>query len=152
MSLALVRTAYGAPPKTKSHPQKNKKEPIRVKPIAPTLLLDIKLRAELAAESKIRPTSSESVDPFAYRHYDACHPTANKLLSKKWEERSHSLHVKKVTEMKASVDNSPPKVYAHLEVRLKKLKLEEGTISSIVSHFLLIAYSFDKRSSKRHQA
>ena len=31
-------------------------------------------------------------DPFSYRHFTAFHPTANKLLSKKWDERTRELY------------------------------------------------------------
>ncbi|KAI8928878.1 hypothetical protein BC831DRAFT_446235 [Entophlyctis helioformis] len=96
--------------------------------------------APAAGPSKSRPSASAppasartptQPDPFSYRHYNAYHPTANKLLSKKWEERSRSLHLKKLKEVRATIDNAPPKVYPHLEMRLKKLKLEEDRLVDI---------------------
>ncbi|KAI8905978.1 hypothetical protein EDD86DRAFT_248913 [Gorgonomyces haynaldii] len=56
-------------------------------------------------------------DPFPYRHYVAFHSVSNKLLAKK--------HLKKLKDVKPTIDNSPPKVYPHLEMRLRKLKMEE---------------------------
>ena len=35
-------------------------------------------------------------------------------------------HLKKLKDVKPTIDNAPPKVYPHLEMRLRKLKLEEG--------------------------
>ncbi|KAL2912836.1 hypothetical protein HK105_207617 [Polyrhizophydium stewartii] len=75
--------------------------------------------------------NNDDDDPFSYRHYNAYHPTCNKLLSKKWEERSRLLHLKKLKDVRPTIDNAPPKVYPHLEMRLKKLKLEEDRLVDI---------------------
>ncbi|KAJ1334896.1 hypothetical protein BSLG_008050 [Batrachochytrium salamandrivorans] len=77
------------------------------------------------------PAVDCSDDPFSYRHYCAYHPTSNKLLSKKWEERSRSIHLKKLQDVRATIDNVPPKIYPHLEIRLKKLKLDEDRLVDI---------------------
>ncbi|KAL2911312.1 hypothetical protein HK105_209226 [Polyrhizophydium stewartii] len=52
-------------------------------------------------------------------------------LSKKWEERSRLLHLKKLKDVRPTVDNAPPKVHPHLEMRLTKLKLEEDRLVDI---------------------
>jgi hypothetical protein len=41
-------------------------------------------------------TANFENDPFPYRHYVSYHPTCNKILSKKWEERTRALHMKKL--------------------------------------------------------
>ena len=67
-------------------------------------------------------------NPFSYRHYVTFHPAQNKILEKRWDERTRELHLKRLKEARPSIDNSPPKVYPHLELRLKRLKLEERTL------------------------
>lgn len=74
----------------------------------------------------IQPNDKAEKDPFSYRHYVTFHPAQNKILEKRWDERTRELHLKRLKEARPSIDNSPPKVYPHLELRLKRLKLEEG--------------------------
>ena len=47
-------------------------------------------------------------------------PIANKILRKKWLEKDHELHLKKIKEMKSSVDQNPPSTYAHISTQLKR--------------------------------
>ncbi|KAI9364490.1 KIAA1430-like protein-domain-containing protein [Zopfochytrium polystomum] len=70
-------------------------------------------------------------DPFEHRHYAAFHPTCNKLLSKRWEDHSRELHYKRLRQAKSTIDNSQPRVYPHLEMRLKRLQIEEERLHEI---------------------
>jgi hypothetical protein len=79
------------------------------------------------------PSSKPEKDPFSYRHYVTFHPAQNKILEKRWDERTRELHLKRLKNAQPSIDNSPPKVYPHLELRLKRLKLEEGILKSLNS-------------------
>jgi hypothetical protein len=67
-------------------------------------------------------------DPFAYRHYVTMYPSSNKILEKRWDERTRELHLKRLKEARPSIDNSPPKVYSHLANRAKRMKQEERMI------------------------
>jgi hypothetical protein len=73
-----------------------------------------------------KTTKPKTSDRHSYRHFDALFPTANKLLSKKWTEREYQLHLDKLRAAKSSIDNGQPKAYPHLELRLKKVQIEEG--------------------------
>jgi cobalamin biosynthesis protein CobT len=72
------------------------------------------------------PPNKSKKDQFEHRHYFAFHPTCNKLLAKRWEDHTRDLHYKRLRQAKPSIDNSPPRVYPHLEMRLKRLQIEEG--------------------------
>lgn len=65
-------------------------------------------------------------DPFPYRHYYALYPTCNKMLASKWDAAQRHRHLKKLAAAKPNVDNTAPKVYNHLKVKLKKIQMEEG--------------------------
>jgi hypothetical protein len=66
---------------------------------------------------------------FEHRHYVAFHPTCNKLLAKRWEEHARELHYQRLRQARPTIDNSQPRVYPHLEMRLKRLQMEEGGYS-----------------------
>ena len=91
------------------------------------VLEDEDATSELLKDKTTQTTGQKKKkDPFAYRHYVTFHPAQNKILDKRWDQRTRELHLKRLKEAKPSIDNSPPKVYPHLELRLKRLKLEEG--------------------------
>lgn len=75
---------------------------------------------------------------FSYRHYVTFHPAQNKILEKRWDERTRELHLSRLRTARPSIDNSPPKVYPHLELRLKKLKLEEQRLQEIRKNNLIL--------------
>ncbi|CAD5123708.1 DgyrCDS12028 [Dimorphilus gyrociliatus] len=52
-------------------------------------------------------------------------PAGSKLLQKKWEERKQRIHNQKINAMKSGVNNSTPKRYPHLDLRLKKIQIQE---------------------------
>ncbi|KAJ3332767.1 hypothetical protein HDU76_013179 [Blyttiomyces sp. JEL0837] len=84
---------------------------------------------ESRAPKKKKESSYPAVerrDGFEHRHYVAFHPTCNKLLAKRWEDHARELHYKRLRQAKPTIDNSQPRVYPHLEMRLKRLQMEEG--------------------------
>ena len=52
---------------------------------------------------------------------------SNKICDRKWKERQYRIHKQKLRNMKASIDNKPPKQYKHLEKNWKKIQMEEGS-------------------------
>ncbi|KAJ3130272.1 hypothetical protein HK098_004319 [Nowakowskiella sp. JEL0407] len=70
-------------------------------------------------------------NPSAHRHYNTFHPVCNKLLAKKWDKADRKLHLEKLARIRPRVDNSLPKVHLHLQLKLKKLRIEEDRISQI---------------------
>ncbi|KAL2919800.1 hypothetical protein HK105_200717 [Polyrhizophydium stewartii] len=70
-------------------------------------------------------------DPFSYRHYKTFHPCSNKLLAMKWDQTLRQQHLKKLLAAKPTIDNSAPKPHTHLQVKLKKLQMEEDRLAQI---------------------
>ncbi|KAJ3020578.1 hypothetical protein HKX48_000599 [Thoreauomyces humboldtii] len=85
---------------------------------------------------------------WSHRHFPTYHPTASRLLSKKWEERARDIHLAKLHSAHPSVDNAPPKRWAHLEVRLKRLQVEQERLYEIerANHILLDRISFQMQT------
>ncbi|KAI8908199.1 KIAA1430-like protein-domain-containing protein [Powellomyces hirtus] len=81
---------------------------------------------------------------WSHRHFPTYHPTSSKLLSKKWEERAREIHLAKLRNVSCSVDNAPPKRWTHLEVRLKRLQVEQERLYEIErnNHILLDRIAF----------
>jgi hypothetical protein len=82
------------------------------------------VESKLKANQHCKKTEDE--DPFTYRHFYTINPTVNRLLEQKWSTHSRRKHMQKLRGAKPTIDNSAPKVYPHLQVRLKKQKMEEG--------------------------
>jgi hypothetical protein len=78
--------------------------------------------------TRSRKTRPDGEDPFTYRHFYTINPTVNRLLEQKWSTHSRKKHIQKLRCAKPTIDNSAPKIYPHLQVRLKKQKMEEGEI------------------------
>ncbi|XP_036965606.1 uncharacterized protein CFAP97D1 isoform X2 [Acanthopagrus latus] len=56
-------------------------------------------------------------------------PTTNKYLQRKWDKAAYDLHRTAVKSAKPTIDTTPPKMYAHLALNLKKLQIDaERTI------------------------
>ncbi len=68
---------------------------------------------------------------FSYRHYNALYPHCNKILEQKWDQNRHDQHLKKLSVAKPNVDNKAPKVYAHLQTKLRKLQMDRGVCFSL---------------------
>jgi hypothetical protein len=66
------------------------------------------------------------VDLYPHRHYPAIHPCCNRLLEMRWDIASRQKHLKKLAAVKPTVDFTPPKPYKHLQVKMKKLQMQQG--------------------------
>ncbi|KAI9103748.1 KIAA1430-like protein-domain-containing protein [Phlyctochytrium arcticum] len=88
------------------------------------------------------PPPSETC--WTHRHYLAPHAISSKLLAKKWQDRARQMHLRKLKDAKSTIDNRPPKVYPHLEMRLKKLQVEQERLYEIerTNHILLDRIAF----------
>ena len=53
-------------------------------------------------------------------------PKASKLLSAKWQEKEHQIHLAKLQNMKSSIKVAAPKTHAHLKSKPKKNQMLEG--------------------------
>ncbi|KAI8926765.1 KIAA1430-like protein-domain-containing protein [Entophlyctis helioformis] len=82
-------------------------------------------------EAALPATKTRIPDPFPYRHYKAFHPCSNKLLAMKWDQTLRQQHLKKLAAAKPTIDNSAPKPYMHLQMKLKKLQMEEDRLALI---------------------
>ncbi|KAI8619178.1 hypothetical protein BC830DRAFT_819169 [Chytriomyces sp. MP71] len=81
---------------------------------------------------EIKPITAPAVaGNYEHRHFDSLHPTCNKLLQKRWEEYVRSIHLHRLRTAKPSIDDSRPKVYTHLDIRLKKTQMEEERVHNI---------------------
>ncbi|KAJ1117523.1 hypothetical protein NDU88_005722 [Pleurodeles waltl] len=66
-----------------------------------------------------------------HRAYQPILPCGNKFLQQKWDKTYYDEHQRKVQTAKPMVDASSPRTYGHLNLKLKKLKLEEERLSVI---------------------
>jgi E3 ubiquitin-protein ligase TRIP12 len=67
----------------------------------------------------------------SHRSYQPIKPAASKMLAKRWDDSSYSLHRSKLRHAKATVDTRPPKTYMHLQLKLKKLQMEEERLATV---------------------
>ncbi|KAJ3118871.1 hypothetical protein HDU96_007613 [Phlyctochytrium bullatum] len=83
-------------------------------------------------------------DPFEHRHYRPYHPTCNKILAKRWEDHTRDIHLMKLKLARPTIDNAQPRVYSHLEMRLKRMQVEEERLRDIErkNHILLDRIAF----------
>ncbi|KAJ3110657.1 hypothetical protein HK100_002962 [Physocladia obscura] len=72
-----------------------------------------------------------NLETFEHRHFIPLHPTCNKLLAKRWEGHARDLHLRKLNEAKPTIDDSKPRQYRHLDMRLKKHQMEEERVHEI---------------------
>ncbi|XP_035249155.1 uncharacterized protein si:dkey-83m22.7 isoform X2 [Anguilla anguilla] len=84
-----------------------------------------------------------------HRAYQPILPCGNKYLQQKWDRTHYEMHQKKVTSAKPTVSTGPPQTYGHLQLKLKKLKLEEERMSIIQrdNKMLLDKISFIMRTT-----
>ncbi|XP_048388298.1 uncharacterized protein CFAP97D2 isoform X3 [Stegostoma tigrinum] len=66
-----------------------------------------------------------------YRAYQPIVPTGSKYLQEKWDRACYHEHRRKVKDAKSTIDNHSPETYSHLNLKFKKLKLEEDRLSII---------------------
>lgn len=53
-------------------------------------------------------------------------PSANKILTKKWNEKAQARHLDTLRNIKSSIDKNPPKQPNHLVNKVKRHHLMEG--------------------------
>ena len=66
-----------------------------------------------------------------HRAYQPITAANNKLLKKRWDQRSYDLHRSKVANSKSVIDNQPPDTYMHIHLKLKKLQVEEERLAVV---------------------
>ncbi|XP_067871233.1 uncharacterized protein CFAP97D2-like isoform X2 [Heterodontus francisci] len=66
-----------------------------------------------------------------HRAYQPIIPTTNKYLQQKWDKDDYQRHRTKVQKASAVVDTKGPQTPAHLQVKLKKLQLQEERLAVI---------------------
>ncbi|XP_048348524.1 uncharacterized protein CFAP97D2 [Sphaerodactylus townsendi] len=66
-----------------------------------------------------------------HRAYQSVLPCVNKYLQQKWDKAVYEEHKRKIQAAKPVVDTSAPPTYPHLELKLKKLKLEKDRLAVI---------------------
>ncbi|XP_063809464.1 uncharacterized protein CFAP97D2 [Pseudophryne corroboree] len=86
-----------------------------------------------------------------HRAYQPILPCGNKYLQQKWDKTYYDEHKRKVQSAKPMVDTNSPQTYVHLNLKLKKLKLEEERLSVIErdNHLLLEKMSTIMRTKGR---
>lgn len=86
-----------------------------------------------------------------HRAYQPILPCGNKYLQQKWDKTYYDEHKRKVQSAKPMVDTNSPHTYVHLNLKLKKLKLEEERLSTIErdNHLLLEKMSTIMRTKGR---
>lgn len=67
----------------------------------------------------------------SHKSYRPPKPVGNKILARKYDDAAYAAHRARVSKVKASIDNSPPKKHMHLQVKLKKIQLEEERAAQI---------------------
>ncbi|KAI8805930.1 hypothetical protein BJ742DRAFT_855578 [Cladochytrium replicatum] len=86
---------------------------------------DVQRRPKTASFEPRKPPN------FSHRHFLPFHPTCSKLLALRWESSARQLHLQKIDSARSAIDNSPPKSYPHLELRLRRLQNDEDCRASI---------------------
>lgn len=67
----------------------------------------------------------------SHRSYRPPKPAANKLIARKYDAAAYEAHRARLSRVKPSIDNKPPKQHMHLQVKLKKIQLEEERAAQI---------------------
>ncbi|XP_061083225.1 uncharacterized protein cfap97d2 [Conger conger] len=66
-----------------------------------------------------------------HRAYQPVLPCGNKYLQLKWDRTDYQMHRSKVKYAKPEIRTDAPRTFGHLQLKLKKLKLEEERMSII---------------------
>ncbi|TPX58849.1 hypothetical protein CcCBS67573_g09127 [Chytriomyces confervae] len=96
----------------------------------------VKLKSDKPHTRKPHPVKPSTVPGglsgnYEHRHYQAMHPTCNKLLAVRWESYVFEIHRRNLKKARHTIDDSRPKVYKHLDMRLKKTQTEEERMHTI---------------------
>ncbi|KAJ3102251.1 hypothetical protein HDU97_000687 [Phlyctochytrium planicorne] len=83
----------------------------------------------------------------AHRRYSSVYPCANRLLAKRWDDAARERHRQKLATIKAYIDNAPPKRHGHLQLRLKKLQLEDENLGKIERENLILLDRMSRQMS-----
>jgi len=97
-----------------------------------------------------------------HRSYNNILPSSNKILARKYDQARYEAHRARVASQKASIDNTAPKPYMHLHVKLKKLQTEEERLAVIerdnrmllekMSHIMRTQGQVDHRNYYEHKS
>ncbi|XP_065898544.1 sperm axonemal maintenance protein CFAP97D1-like [Dysidea avara] len=89
-------------------------------------------------------------------------PACNRLLQKKWEEKSLQQHKLKLKQVRATVDTKAPHEYKHIRNRVKQRQIEEEKLALIqkhnkelagrMQHIMTTTGRVDHRNSYRHHS
>ncbi|XP_065644761.1 uncharacterized protein CFAP97D2 isoform X2 [Hydra vulgaris] len=97
-----------------------------------------------------------------HRAYQPITPAHNKLLKKRWDMTKYDIHRKKVYLARPVIDNHPPKTYAHLQCKLKKMQIEEEHLATVQRDNMILYHkmsfiektkgSVDNRNEYEHKS
>ncbi|KAI8853633.1 hypothetical protein BC829DRAFT_274066 [Chytridium lagenaria] len=160
-----VRMSYPQPPPTSAPTAPAAEHPIATRPktartstsrpraserakSAPANRHDAPPASTAHIPSIIRPKSPDGPTPLsklpppapgtAHRRYSSVYPCANRLLAKRWDDAARDRHRQKLATIKAYIDNTPPKRHGHLQLRLKKVQLEDENLGKIERENLIL--------------
>lgn len=60
-------------------------------------------------------------------------PTMNKILSRKWDQKMQMEHRERLAQLSSRLDNKSPSTFRHVEVKQKRLQLQEGKLVAAAS-------------------
>ena len=66
-----------------------------------------------------------------YKSYQSHTGVSNRLLKKRWDTTMYDTHKNRVTQAQSVIDNRAPKKYAHLDLKLNKLQIEEERLATV---------------------
>eukprot|EP00055_Hartaetosiga_balthica_P009310 m.36729 g.36729 ORF g.36729 m.36729 type:complete len:589 (+) comp6695_c0_seq2:108-1874(+) len=97
-----------------------------------------------------------------YQSYQPMRPAASRMLAKRWDSKAYDMHRKKLRSIKPTVDTRPPKTYMHLQLKLKKLQIEEERLANIerdnrlllekMSHIMRTRGRVDNANDYKHKS
>ena len=64
-------------------------------------------------------------------------PSANKILTTKWQSNDHDIHLSNLSKIKGSVNMKEPQKFKHLQKKMKKTQMLEGKWNFIIQNFSL---------------
>ena len=75
----------------------------------------------------------------------------NMRLKRRWEEKMQSEHRERVVGVHTLVDNRAPPVYKHMEIKPKRIQLEEGKWQHLwTCQLLTVLFSVSNRAIHRN--
>ncbi|KAM9376234.1 sperm axonemal maintenance protein CFAP97D1 [Pholidichthys leucotaenia] len=86
-----------------------------------------------------------------HRSYQPLKPVTNRYLQHRWDQDSYENHRRKVTSALPVVDTKGFRTPAHIQLKLKKLQLQDERLSSIDRDNRLLASKLDNIISSKGQ-